>query len=107
MTQGIYIDGRRPKSKKEVKEAVAAVMAYEAAIKPGNGSAAFIVALAIHGRTRPTRVRLEATSFFGNEYDGPVEHAPDGLYFFVGPDPHTKRNFYGQVIVKDGQVTIK
>lgn len=79
MTQGIYVDYRRPKSKKAVKEALAA------------------------GQT----VSLQATSFFGNEYDGPVDQAPDGTYFFVGPDPERDRRFYGQVIVKSSQVTIK
>jgi hypothetical protein len=76
--QGIFLAGyRRPKSKKEVKEAVAA----------GNF------------------VMLEATSIFGNEYDGDIKDAPDGKYSFVGPDPHTKRNFYG-TITKSGE-TIK
>lgn len=77
MTQGIYINYQRPKSKKEIKEAIAA------------------------GK----KVSLEATDLFGKEYDGPVTEAPDGKYFFVGPDPYTKRNFYGQ-IVKSGD-TVK
>jgi hypothetical protein len=67
--QGIWINGQRPKSKKAVKEAVAA------------------------GES----VALQATSVFGNEYDGPVTEAPDGSYTFVGPDPYTKRNFYGTI----------
>ncbi len=79
MTQGIRVNGNFAPSKKAVKEAVAA----------GN------------------RVSLIATSFFGNEYDGPVTQAPDGLYFFVGPDENNRRNFYGQVIVKNGNVTVK
>ena len=70
--QGITIGYRRPKSKKEVKEAVAA--------DPGN-------------------VSLEATSMFGNEYEGPVSEAPQGRYTFVGPDPYTKRSFYGTITV--------
>lgn len=76
--QGIYLKGyKRPTSKKAVKEAIA------------NGEG----------------VVLEATSMFGNEYDGPIADAPDGQYHFVGPDPHTKRNFYG-TITKTG-TTIK
>jgi hypothetical protein len=71
MTQGIYVSGRRPKSKKEVKE------------------------LVLIGRA--DLVSLEATSIFGNEYSGPVDQAPDGYFFFVGPDPHTKRSFYGKI----------
>lgn len=81
MSQGIFIERRRPKSKKEVKEAVA---------------------------ENPGSVRLEATSFHpGSEYDGPVDEAPDGIHYFVGPDPFTSRKFYGQVIVKDGTVKVK
>lgn len=79
MTQGIFVNGQRPKSKKAVREAVQA----------------------------GERVSLEATSWFGNEYDGPVCEAPDGTYFFVGPDPERSRNFFGQVIVKAGKVTVK
>lgn len=80
MSQGIFIRGQRPKSKKAVKEAVAA----------------------------GERVTLEATSVFGNEYDGPVAEAPAGTYNFVGPDPYRARNFYGSVVVKpDGTVTVK
>ena len=79
MTQGIYVDGRRPPSKKAVKDALAA----------------------------SRYVSLQATSFFGNEYDGPVDQAPDGTYFFVGPDPERDRRFFGQAIVRDGKVTIK
>lgn len=78
--QGIVVQGRRPKSKKEVKELVA---------------------------SNPERVRLEATSIFGNEYDGPVSEAAEGTYTFVGPDPYTKRNFYGSIVVKDGKVVVK
>ena len=68
--QGIFIDYERPRSKKQVKETVA---------------------------TDSARVLLEATSLFGNEYDGPVSEAPDGKYYFVGPDPYRKRNFYGTI----------
>ena len=77
--QGIYVNGFRPKSKKAVREAIAAGAIVE----------------------------LEATSFFGNEYGGAVEDAPDGEYYFVGPDPHTKRNFYGTITVRNGAATVK
>lgn len=77
--QGIYIAGRRPKSKKEVKAAV------------------------IGGE----HVSLEATSIFGNEYGGPLSGAPDGVYYFVGPDPSRNRKFYGQIIINDGKVEVK
>ena len=73
--QGIFIDGRRPKSKKEIKEVVA---------------------------TDPSRVSIEATSMFGNEYDGELTHAPEGRITFVGPDPYTKRSFYGTIVKRAG-----
>lgn len=77
--QGIFVKGARPASKKAVKEAIAA---------------------------DPSRVRLEATSWFGDEFDGPVSDAPDGRYSFVGPDPHTSRKFYGTITVADGNVRV-
>lgn len=67
--QGIFINGRRPKSKKEIKEAIA---------------------------SNPLSVSLEATSFFGNEYAGPVTEFV-GKTTFVGPDPYNRRNFYGNL----------
>lgn len=73
MTQGVFVRGSRPKTKKAIKEAV-----IEA----------------------PSRVSLEATSMFGNEYDGPVSEAPDGTYTFVGPNPYTDRRFYGNIVKK-------
>lgn len=79
MTQGIYVDGRRPKSKKAVREAVA---------------------------DNPARVSLEATSIFGNEYDGSVADAPDGFYTFVGPDPYRARNFFGNIDKKPGKIKV-
>lgn len=78
--QGIYINFRRPKTKKEIKEAL---------------------------ERDPDSVTLEATSLFGNEYDGNITRAPDGKYSFVGPDPHAKRTFYGTLTVKDGKVTVE
>lgn len=77
--QGIFIAGRRPDSKKQVKAAI------------------------IGGEY----VTLEATSIFGNEYGGPVRDAPDGVYYFVGPDPYTKRKFYGQIIKNGEKVEVK
>lgn len=77
--QGIYIGSNRPKSKKAVKEAIAA---------------------------REQIVYLEATSMFGNEYDGPVSEAPNGRYDFVGPNPHSDRRFYGNLTVRDGIIKV-
>lgn len=80
MAQGIYLAGyKRPKSKKEVKEAVAA------------------------GKT----VRIEATSMFGNEYDGDVADMPENTtVYFVGPDPATSRKFYGQIKRVGDKITV-
>jgi hypothetical protein len=79
--QGIWIDGERPKSKKAIREAVA---------------------------LDPTRVKIEATSVFGNDYSGPVFGAPVGRYHFVGPDPYTSRKFYGTITVAaDGKLRVK
>jgi hypothetical protein len=77
--QGIYVNYNRPASKKAVKEAIAA---------------------------DPAKVSLEATSMFGNEYDGPVSEAPPGRYSFVGPDPYTKRNFYGTITVSGAGIKV-
>ena len=71
MTQGVFVDGKRPKSKKAVREATA---------------------------DNPRRVHLEATSIFGNEYDGSLADAPLGEYFIVGPDPARARNFFGHIV---------
>lgn len=63
---------RRPKSKKEIRE-IAAVA--------------------------PHRIRFEETSHFAT--DPTPEDASDLAVFqsvtFVGPDPHAKRNFFGQI----------
>ena len=82
MTQGIWVDGRRPNSKKEVREAVVA---------------------------DPATVNVEATSIFGNEYDGPLsEWDGKGYITFVGPDPATKRSFFGNIAKKpNGGFSVK
>lgn len=79
--QGIFVGNSRPVSKKAVKEAV---------------------------RNDPSKVRIEATSMFGNEYDGNVENMPIGSVTFVGPDPYTSRKFYGTITKNAmGDVTVK
>lgn len=57
----------------------------------------------------PKRVIIEATSLFGNEYDGAAADLPLGASItFVGPDPERRRNFYGQLIhTTDGRWTVK
>jgi hypothetical protein len=87
---GIFIrDGRqhkrwgpeRPTSKKEVKTLV---------------------------ETSPELVHIECTSFFEpNPYSGPVSQLKDGEYYFVGPNPHIARNFYGTLVVSGGVPKVK
>ena len=50
-------------------------------------------------------VSLEATSMFGNEYDGDLYSAPDGTDYVGGPDPYKNRKWYA-TIKKSGD-TIK
>lgn len=74
--QGIFINFRRPKSKKEIKEFVS---------DPAKRSG----------------VAFEATSMFGNEFAGSVTQMPIGQkIMFVGPDPFRKRSFYGSITRK-------
>jgi hypothetical protein len=73
--QGIYVNYRRPKSKKDVIAAV---------------------------KADPSKVSLEATSLFGNEYDGPITEMPIGkMATVVGPDPYLARNFYLNITRKE------
>lgn len=76
--QGIFINYNRPKSKKSIKEAL---------------------------RDLPASVSIEATSLFGNEYDGPAIEMPEAHWiYFVGPDPSRKRNFYGRIMRLNGKL---
>lgn len=80
---GVWMrNGRRPESKKAMREALA-----------GNH---YII--------------LHDTSMFGPGPDiavGGGNAAPDGTYVFVGPDPYTARKFFGQVVVKGGKVVVR
>lgn len=82
MTQGIFITnefGRaeRPKSKKAIREAVEA---------------------------DPASVIAEATSWHGDEYDGPIAYmAATNKVVFAGPDPHSDRRFYGTIAYVKGK----
>ena len=71
MTQGVFIDGRRPKFKKELKEAI---------------------------ESNPASVSLERTSIFGDEYGGSIVNMPGNkTVYIVGPDPYTKRSWYANL----------
>ena len=74
--QGITLDGDRLKTKKALKEADIAGL------------------------------YLEATSVFGNEYNGPLSQAPANTYYVVGPDPYTDRRWYATITVNPNGVKI-
>jgi len=52
-------------------------------------------------------VVLEATSVFGNEFDGVLQFAPDGDYWVVGPDPYRSRKWFAHIVKEQGKVTVK
>lgn len=79
--QGVFINYRRPKTKKEVVEAV---------------------------RNHPETVSLEATDMFGKDYEGPITEMPENkIVSVVGPDPYTQRNFYLSIIRNNGTFKVK
>lgn len=80
MQGGIFIDGKLPKSKAEVKRAVA---------DPGQHYVTFY-----------------DTSAFNPHGSCDVRALPAGRHTFVGPDPFNKRNFYGTIEVVNGKVKV-
>jgi len=79
--QGLFINYRRPKSKKEVVEAI---------------------------KASPDSVSLEATSIFGKEYEGPITEMPENTNVAcVGPDPYTRRDFYLTIVRNKNTFKIK
>ena len=77
---GVFINNKRPTSKKAVKEAVA------------NGE----------------DVVLEPTSMFDHPGNFTVQQLRQGeTAYFVGPDPYTSRKFYGTIEVRNGKVVVK
>jgi hypothetical protein len=50
-----------------------------------------------HVAENPDEVYLEATSDFGNEYQGQLTSAPHQSFSIVGPDPEKKRSWYAQI----------
>lgn len=76
---GIYLNGRRPKSKAEIRRWLD---------DPTND---------------PNRVRIESTSIIGG-FDGGLDDALRGKdYPFVGPCPFTNRKFYGVISWSDNR----
>lgn len=85
----VYINGRLPKSKKEVKEAAKRLDDTNALLSGGLPN-----------------IDLENTSMFGG-YSGSLNNAPDGSYTFVGPNPYTDRRFYGTITVSNNGLTVR
>jgi hypothetical protein len=78
--QGVFVDGKRPKSKKAIKEAIA---------------------------RDPHSVRIQATSLIGREFDGLASELPEGTRVsFVGPDPYLSRKFYGTIRKVGGRLKV-
>lgn len=80
---GLFINNRRPKSKKEVKEAVA---------------------------NAPDSVVIEYTQFGYERTISLTAAIKETVGFrttFVGPDPQTSRKYYGEIIANNGKVTVK
>lgn len=77
--QGVFIHGSRPPTKKFLKAAVDT-------INEGGD---------------PFSVVIEATSMFGNEFDGSLHKALEeeqhGPFYLVGPDPRTSRKWYANL----------
>lgn len=78
---GAYVDGERPKTKKALREAL---------------------------RDTPHLVSFDGTSPLspdgGRNYR--ADEVPAGTTLVVcGPDPYTKRNWWAQVVLKDGKPT--
>ncbi len=64
-------------------------------------------ALKDQAKAHPETIVLEATSVFGNEYDGLADHAPDGSsHTVVGPDPYTDRKWYATIEVRGGKLKV-
>lgn len=95
--QGVFLHGSRPQTKKTLKEVVEAVEVVKTATpaeeQPQKGEG--------HQHDGYCVV-LEATSMFGNEYDGSLENAPKASAFYVvGPDPRTSRKWYATIYFND------
>jgi hypothetical protein len=78
-TQGVFIEGRRPKTKAELQQAL---------------------------KENPESVVLDAISAFGYNYYGPITKAPDGDYFIVGPAPNKGYKWHAKITKKGDIIKI-
>lgn len=75
--QGCWIEGERPSTKAELREAIE------------------------DGR----RIEIEDLQFFGSEYAGPLDKMPEGaMCAIVGPDPYIDRSWYATLQKVKGKV---
>lgn len=85
MTQGVFVNGSRPKTKKALKDQIQKIN------EDGD----------------PFSVVIQATSLFGNEFDGSLAKAlrDDNLgpFYIVGPDPYTSRKWYANIRYDNSQ----
>ncbi len=112
--QGIFINGSRPKFKKDVKAYVEGINLWN----EHGGDPGAIKTLKSTAQEDPSLVTpqdpyglvVEATSVFGNEFDGSLAEAErqirngkegfvpslpaDVRFYIVGPDPRTSRKWY-------------
>lgn len=108
--QGIFINGSRPKTKKALREQLERINNYLSNSDEYPQGAP--------NSDDPYSVVIEATSWFGNEFDGSLAKAMDckgpcniedlgkpdepahqhpGPFYIVGPDPYTSRKWYAKL----------
>jgi hypothetical protein len=77
--QGCFINGERPESKEQLRQAIEA------------------------GES----IMIENIQFFGSEYWGPLDKMPDGaMAAIVGPDPFIARDWYMTIRKTKGRVIV-
>lgn len=94
---GVYVNGYRPKTKKALKEAIAELNARSTHPSKNTDDTSND-----HDPSpKMPLVRLQATSIYGNEFDGTLEEAladnQYGVFYLVGPDPYTNRRWYANL----------
>lgn len=76
---GAHIEGRDPKSKKELKQRV---------------------------EVEPHTVSLYTTSAFDSYFNLSVPHLDDGKYSVTGPNPYDARKWYATIEIRDGKAKV-
>lgn len=77
--QGAWINGERPETKEQLREAI----------------------------EKGERIEIENVQFFGSEYWGPLDQMPEGaMAAIVGPDPFIARDWYATIRKAKGKVVV-